>query len=121
MSVYCRVAFLRATLIPQGAETVYAQFDIWKANAAWSESTDFAGDGRRGSVAYPEEDQLMGSDPPPYPVYGRGYSGASGGHSQQQDSSYGDMAFVLQVCILTFFLLGGTKTLNSRFFEPEEF
>ena len=55
---------------------------------------------RRDSIAsYPAEDS---SAPPPYPVYGRGYSSASGGQQEQQQSAsssscYSDMAYVLQV------------------------
>jgi hypothetical protein len=80
----------------QGGETIYAQFEIWKENAIWgdqSAASAFAAAGRRDS-AYPGEDPLLVA-PPPYPSFGR-----YGSAGTQQQPSYTDMSYVLQVYIV---------------------
>jgi hypothetical protein len=101
-SLSCKIIFgrkINPVFLFKGGETVYAQFDIWKANAAWAESANFAAAGGGRCDATSAATTYSDSLPPPYPAYGRPYSAASSGQHQQQQASgsYSDMAYVLQV------------------------
>ena len=83
--------------LPQGGDTVYAQFDMWRSNAAYH---------------YPAPPTTCNSAPryapPPYPDYGWGPAEGSASPLQDMaatvpepsgsgDTSFSDIAFMLQM------------------------
>lgn len=82
--------------LPQGGETIYAQFDMWRSNAVYH---------------YPPMSCGMEAPryaPPPYPDYGWGPAEGSASphqevpsinmeHTASTDTSFSDIAFMLQM------------------------
>lgn len=84
--------------MPQGSDTVYAQFDMWRSNAAYHYPSGDCGSAHRYAP------------PPPYPDYGWGPADGSSptpmegpgmveelNTSESQETSFSDIAFMLQM------------------------
>jgi len=81
--------------LPQGADTVYAQFDMWRTNASYHYPTEDCSTAHRYA-------------PPPYPDYSWGPAEGSSSpmeapitledsNTTEQDTSFSDIAYMLQM------------------------
>jgi len=83
--------------LPQGGETMYAQFDIWRSNANYSDSAYVP-----QSCSQESQQPVPRYAPPPYPDYGSWGEVPLGPDSQalgqeQGDSTFSDISYMLQM------------------------